>query len=73
MRSCDIYNHHLVVPPARRTCVAHVDIPDPLSPLLPIVHRFLAGPQGYIPYPHKAAVCRFEQVALLLLGHVRGP
>ena len=30
-----------------------------------------AGPQGYIPYPHRAVVCRFELVALLLLGHVK--
>ena len=29
----------------------------------------LAGPQGYTPYPHGAAVCRFELIALLLLGH----
>ena len=28
---------------------------------------------GYIPYPHRAAVCRFELVDLLLLGHMRGP
>ena len=31
-----------------------------------------AGPQGYTLYPHRAAVCRFELVALLLLGHVKG-
>ena len=30
------------------------------------------GPQGYTPYPHRAAVCRFELVALLLVGHVKG-
>ena len=35
-------------------------------PLLP------AGPQGYIPHRHRAAVCRFELVALLLLSHVKG-
>ena len=29
-------------------------------------------PQGYIPYWHRAAVCRFELVVLLLLVHVRG-
>ena len=46
---------------------ASTDIPDPLSPLLPIV-----GPQGYIPYPHRAAVRRFELFVLLLLGHKRG-
>ena len=31
-----------------------------------------AGPQGYTPYSQRAAVCRFELVALLLLGHVKG-
>ena len=30
----------------------------------------LAGLQGYIPYPHIAAVCMFELVVLLLLGHM---
>ena len=30
-----------------------------------------AGPHGYTPYPHRAAVCRFELVALLSLGHVK--
>ena len=29
-----------------------------------------AGDQGYIPYPHIAAVCMFEQVVLLLPGHM---
>ena len=33
----------------------------------------LAGLQGYIPYTHIAAVCRFELVFLLLLGHMWGP
>ena len=32
----------------------------------------LAGFQGYIPYPHIAAVCMFELVVLLLLGHMWG-
>ena len=32
----------------------------------------LAGLQGYIPYPHIAAVCMFELVELLLLGHMWG-
>ena len=35
-------------------------------PLLP------AGLQDYIPYRHRAAVCRFNQVVLPLLGHVKG-
>ena len=30
------------------------------------------GPLGYTPYPHRAAVCRCELVALSLLGHVKG-
>ena len=38
----------------------------------PYRSSLLAGPQGYIPYPHRAAVCRFELVVLLLLGHMRG-
>ena len=31
-----------------------------------------AGPQGYISYPNRAAVCRFELVVLLLFGHMTG-
>ena len=31
-----------------------------------------AGLQGYIPYPHIAAVCMFELVVLLLLGDMWG-
>ena len=31
-----------------------------------------AGPQGYTPNLHIAAVCRFELVALLLPGYVKG-
>ena len=33
----------------------------------------LAGLQGYILYPHIAAVCMFKLVVLLLLGHMWGP
>ena len=36
------------------------------SPLL------LAGPQSYIPYRHRATVCRFEVDVLPLLVHVKG-
>ena len=32
----------------------------------------LAGLQGYIPYPHRATVCIFELVVLLLFGHMWG-
>ena len=38
----------------------------PYRPLLP------AGPQGYIPYRHRAAVCRFELIVLRLHVHVKG-
>ena len=40
------------------------DIPDPLSPRLPIIHRLWK-----VPYHHIAAVCMFELAALLLIGH----
>ena len=39
---------------------------SPYRSLLP------AGPQGYTPYPHRAAVCRFKLVPLLLLSYVKG-
>ena len=47
------------------------DIPDPLSPLLPIIHRFW---QVFRVTSRilTAAVCMFELVVLLLLGHMRG-
>ena len=38
----------------------------------PYCSSLLADPLGYIPYPHRAAVCRFELVSLPLLGHMRG-
>ena len=38
----------------------------PYRPLL------LADLQGYIPYLHRAAVCRFKLVVLPLLGYVKG-
>ena len=38
----------------------------------PYRSSLLAGPQGYIPYPHRAVVCRFELVDLLLFGHMTG-
>ena len=38
---------------------------------LPYRSSHLAGLQGYTPYLHRAAVCRFELVALPLLIHVR--
>ena len=45
--------------------------PWPSLAILPYYSLLLAGLQGYIPYPHRAAVCRVELVALLLFGHGR--
>ena len=50
---------------------ASTDIPDPLLSL-PLSFTPQAGLQGYIPYPHIAAVCMFELVVLLLLGPMWG-
>ena len=38
----------------------------------PIRSSPLEGLQGYIPYPHIAAVCMFKLVVLLLPDHMRG-
>ena len=38
----------------------------------PYRSSLLVGTQGYIPYPHITAVCRFELVVLILLDHMRG-
>ena len=50
-----------------------MDIPDPLSPLLPIVHRlrqvFRATPYMF---PHIAAGCMFVLVVLLSPRHIWG-
>ena len=55
------HHHHHVVPPARISLILSL-VPSPYrsSPL--------AGLQGYIPYPHIAAVCMFQLVVLLLPG-----
>ena len=47
--------------------------PWPSLATLPYCSLLLVGPQGYIPYPHTATVCRFELVVLILLSHMRGP
>ena len=46
----------------------------PWPPLTSSLHciLLLAGPQGYIPYWHRAAVCRFLLFVLPLLVHVKG-
>ena len=57
-------HHHHLVQPAR--------ISLNLSLTSPYRSSLLAGLQGYIPYPHVAAVCMFVLVVLLLPGHMRG-
>ena len=46
--------------------------PRPSFATSPYHSLLVASLQGYIPYPHIAAVCMFELVVLLLLGHMRG-
>ena len=56
------HQHHLTLSaPISLTLSRH----PPYRPLLPV------GPQGYIPYRHRAAVCRFELVVLPLYVHVK--
>ena len=45
------------------------DIPDPLSPHLPIVHCFWQVFR--VTYRHRSAVCRFDLIVLPLLVHVK--
>ena len=45
--------------------------PRPSLTTPPYRSSLLTGPQGNIPYPHRAAVCRFELVAMFFLGHRR--
>ena len=51
---------------------ASTDIPDPLSPRLPIIHRLWQVFRVTPPYHHIAAVCMFELVVLLLICHMWG-
>ena len=55
-----------------KSCRQH-GYPWPSLATSPFHSSHLAGLQGYIPYPHIAAVCMFELVVLLLLGYMRGP
>ena len=53
------------------SCQQH-GYPWPSLATSPYSSSLLAGLQGYIPYPHRAAVCMFELAVLLLFGHMRG-
>ena len=54
-----------------RSCRQHW-YPWPSLATSPYRSSPLAGLQGYIPYPHRAAVCMFELAVLLLLSHMWG-
>ena len=56
------HHHHHIVPLSRYPWPSLASSPYRSSPL--------ADLQGYIPYPHIAAVCMFELVSLLLPGHM---
>ena len=49
---------------------ASADIPDPISPPLPIIHRFWLVFRATSRIPHIAPVCMFEKVVQLLPGHM---
>ena len=50
----------------------HYHVGPPAQISLTLSRHFSLGLQGYIPYPHIAAVCMFELVVLLLPGHMWG-
>ena len=60
---------HTHISSSSSCCAGSTDIPDPLLPLFPIVHRLW---QGYIPNLHIAAEWMFVLVDLLLPGHIWG-
>ena len=53
------------------SCRQH-GFPRPSLATSPYCSLPLADLQGYIPYPHIAAVCMFELSVLLLFGHMWG-
>ena len=59
------HHHHHVVPPARISLT--------LSRHFSLSFIAFGRSSGLHPYPHIAALCMFELVVLLLLGHMRGP
>ena len=66
MGQIKLFNHFIII---IISCRQHGYLwPSLATP--PYCSLLLAGPQGYIPYRHRPAVCRFELVVLLLLGHM---
>ena len=57
---------HVIIMIIIMSCRQH-RYPWPSLATPPYRSSLLVGPQGYIPYPHRVAVCRFERVILFLL------
>ena len=65
------YYHFIIIIIIILSCHQH-GYPWPSLATPPYRSSLLIGPYGYIPYPHRTALCSFEKVTLLSLGHVRG-
>ena len=63
---CECVCVYIYIPSLSSCHAISMDIPDPLSPCLPIVHCSWQVLRGHIPYRHRAAVCRFDLDVLLL-------
>ena len=61
---------HIYIHTHIKSCRQHI-YPWPSLATSPYHSSLLPSLQGYIPYPHITAVCMFELVVLLLLGHMR--
>ena len=65
--AANIYIIIIIIMPCRQ-----YGYPWPSLATSPYHSSLLAGLQGYISYPHISALCMFELIFLLLLGHMRG-
>ena len=66
------YFNSIIISSSSSCRAISTDIPDPLSLPPPYRPLLLAGPQGYSPYRHWAAVCRFQLVVLPSHVYVKG-
>ena len=64
---CITFFHIIII----LSCYQH-GYPWPSLATRPYCSSLPAGPQGYTLYSHRAAVCRFKLVTLLLLSYVKG-
>ena len=82
LRSCDIHVIYIACDIHRKRAPTNLIIiilsrhqhgyPRPSLATPPYHSSLPVRPQGYTPYLHRAAVCRFELAALLLHGHMKG-